>query len=638
MEALFPEFWLTGLGSWAASYLFHSTIILGVVLCFTYLGNVFSESSKDVLLKMALVAGVFTASVQFIQSSHQPFAGTLVFDLTPQNDTTRLHNYQYQRTISNDNLHYIARGGIGEPIDGQVRLAVNWLPILIGLWLLGIAIFVLRFAWRWYRFKKAIGQCLALSHQPTIKLCLQLQQQMGITRTIELTHSSHIQSPMAIGLSQICLPSDLWQAVDEQQMTAILAHELAHIGRLDPIWLFFWHLMSAVFFFQPLNRLTQLSFQSRAEFLADATAVRQTKDPVAMVNSLLKAAQMNKQPTLGALTSQLLGHNATIVARSKLLLSEKLIKPKASTTFVMLAAIALVTMAVWFLPTIALASKQVSSLSQWQQFTEQDSHVWTLFADTRLRFETNLDHVESIAGRQIELFTRRVRFSHDLDAISSFGPFARLRFVSKSIYGSTSLEISVDWRNKPLYRYQVDGKLIDDQIAALDFMRQMLDTAIGKDDEFKRKVLQLYTDVQSDGGNHHEVIMKQLQQALADDSGLFSSQDKHLMTQMAQHEALFDANLAVEPTFAMRFFNAMAIGDKVTASFSELGLLHISYKNTRQGQVNIQYDLRNQVFLDLFLKAFNQHYQAGKTEQQMVAFLVRLHFMQTDEHIRWLTE
>ena len=644
MDLFFPEFWLTGLGSWAASYLFHSTIILAVVLCLTQLSGWVSESRKDVLLKMALVAGVFTASVQFVQSSYQPFAGTVVFDLSTHADDTQLKNQDYQRAITNDNLHYIARGGLGELTpEESVHLSVNWLHVLIGVWLLGVAFFALRFALRWYWFKREIGERVPLSHQPTVDLCHDLKARMGVTRQIELTQSSQIYSPMAIGLSQICLPEGMWDEVDEQQMTAIVAHELAHIRRLDPVWLFFWHLMSVVFFFQPLNRVTQLSFQTRAEFLADATAVRQTKDPVAMVNSLVNAAQMAKRSSLGMLTTRLLGHNATIVSRSKLLLSEKLIKPRTSITFVLLSAVVLVSVSVVMLPTISLSSKHSSSNADWQQFTEQDSHLWTQFTDTRLRFETNLDYVESIAGRQIELFTRRVTFSQDLDGIAEFGPFARLRFVNKSIYSTISFEVSVDWQNKPFYRYKVDGELIDDTQAALAFMRQMLDGAIGKDDEFKRRVLQLYaqsggkSDI--DRTNRMSIIESVVQRALLDSDNIYSKLDRAVLMRMFSSLNLFDLKREITISeVPLQFFNAMAISDKVTASFSELGLLYISRKDSDNQQANIQYDLRDKALLDLFLSATGEQYLRGISEKKLVEFLVKLHFNLPQKDIRWLRE
>lgn len=644
MDLLFPEFWLTGLGSWAASYLFHSTIILTVVLCLAQLRGWVSESRQDVLLKMALVAGVFTASVQFVQTSYQPFFGTVVFDLSDGDGETQLRNQDYQQAIANDNLHYIVRGGLGETsADDSVHLSVNWLNVLIGAWFTGVVLFALRFALRWYWFKREIGERIPLSHQPTIDLCHDLQARMGVVRQIDLTQSSQIYSPMAIGMSQICLPAGMWDEVDEQQMTAIVAHELAHIRRLDPVWLFFWHLMSVVFFFQPLNRVTQSSFQTRAEFLADAAAVRQTKDPVAMVNSLVKAAQLAKQSSLGLLTTRLLGHNATIVSRSKLLLSETLINPKTSMTFVVLSALVLVSLSVVMLPTISLSSKQVSSSIDWHQFAEQDSHLWTQFSSTRLRFETNLDYVESIAGRQIELFTRRVTFSQDLDGIAGFGPFARLRFINKSIYSTVSFEVSVDWQNRPYYRYKVDGELIDDQAAALQFMREMLDGAIGKDDEFKRRVLQSYAHLGANSGtnrvNRVHIIDSVVKRALLDSDNIYTPQDRAVLMRIFSSLDLFDLQRKmIKSPVPLQFFNAMAISDHATASFSELGLLYINFKNNDFQQGNIQYDIRDRALLDLYLDATDEQYQPGVSEKNLVEFLVKLHFNLPQQDIRWLTE
>jgi hypothetical protein len=250
--------------------------------------------------------------------------------------------------------------------------------------------------------------------------------------------------------------------------------------------------------------------------------------------------------------------------------------------------------------------------------------------------------VESIAGKHIELSTKRVTFSYDLDGIAKFGPFARLRFVSQSIYGSTSLEVSVNWEDKPLYRYKVDGLLIDDPKAANAFIGQMLDLALGQSDEFKRKVLTAYDQMQPTIGKESSqaLVATQLKQ-IVELNGYFSAQELKLTQAMLATPALFDLSLPFETELApqqLQFFNAMAISDSHTASFSELGSLHITHKRPNNKHLNIQYNLNNKRFLQLFLVTTEQAYQPGHSEKAMVNFLVRLHFAMPNEQIRWLEE
>jgi hypothetical protein len=73
-ESGLPAYWLTGLGSWALSYTLHSSVILGSVLLLNRFAGFISQSGKDVLLKIGLVAAMLRASIAVVQSSNDLFA------------------------------------------------------------------------------------------------------------------------------------------------------------------------------------------------------------------------------------------------------------------------------------------------------------------------------------------------------------------------------------------------------------------------------------------------------------------------------------------------------------------------------------------------------------------------------------
>ncbi|MCJ8274449.1 MAG: M56 family metallopeptidase [Psychrosphaera sp.] len=641
-ELFIPEYWLTGLGSWGVSYLLHSTVILGVVLLLTHFGTFISESRKDVLLKMGLVAGILTASLQFVQSSNGAFVSTIVVDVAPVLTKTDNQVSSESRIISTKNLIMVVpeQMAAAPASQGGQRFTINWLNGLLACWLAGCVFFALRFVWLWQSFKRTIGKRTVLEHQPTIDLCRRLKDKMGINRQIVLTQSDQITSGMAIGLSQICIPHGLWLEVDEEQLTAIIAHELAHLSRIDPIWLFFWHLMSIVFFFQPFNKLTQLSFQSRAEFLADATAVRQTKDPVAMVNSLMSAAKLASRGSFSSLTSHLLGRNATIVERSRLLLAEKLVKTKTSVSFILIAATVIVVASALLLPSISLASREVGvDMAEQIKLTPANSQPWGTYQNTTLRFQTNLNYRESIAGKQIILQSRRVNFAHDLDGIARLGPFGELRFISRSIYGTRSLVISADWRGDAVYQFKAGDELIFDQQAANDFIRQLLDEGLGHSDVFKRKMLKMYIDPlpTTKKVSSYQLALEDLNRALVNQNGYYSSGDLVVVRAMLDSPQVF-VDAEQEAKSQQRFFNAMAHSGAYMASVNDFGYLSISHKQQNNVQVATRYNLNNARLLDLFVKATGLTYVVGDSEKALVKFLVRLHFDVPPDGIKWLEE
>jgi beta-lactamase regulating signal transducer with metallopeptidase domain len=664
---LIPDYWLTGLGSWAISYLLHSTVILGSILLLTHFARPLSQSSKDVLLKVGLVAGILTASMQFVQNSNGLFIKTLVFDIEPAK-----HFYSYSSSQPQSqqspvvspvaaNLPLIipdvavlpARANDLNSLMKQAA-SIDGLRGLLLFWLVGSSFFALRFIYLWRAFVKSMGPREPLNDEATVALCQRLQTQMAIKRRLTLTQSAQITSPMAIGSAEICLPAGIWLKVDEEQLTAIIAHELAHVGRMDSLWLFFWHLMAIVFFFQPLNKLTQLSFQSRAEFLADAIAVWQTKDPVAMVNSLVSAAKLAKLSLLHDMAVHLLGRNATIVERTKRLLNENPVKTRTSLPVIGFLALLVVTAAALGLPSISLATKQVNKIEFIaDQLNADNSVFWPLSTAKSLGFETTLEHHESIAGLEVELHTKDVTFTDDLDDISQIAPGGELRFVSRSIYTSASLVIVPDVNGRLNYRYVVNNEWITDQWAAAQFMQRVLDVTMGRSDEFKRNRLKAYTNARPNPvkTDAYKVTTEMLIRALDNTDEVYSAEDLMIVKAMFRSPAFFFSSASQFSLDTLKTnspFTVTVVGDGENgATLNSFGLLEVrtrspdgeSNESGESGLVQrAVYDLNNQAFYQLFLKATAKQYVKGETEKQMAKFLVRLHFNTPQGALVWLEE
>src|SRR5262249_9072044 len=59
----------------------------------------------------------------------------------------------------------------------------------------------------------------------------------GHDREARLTTADGLRSPVALGWTEICLPAEALLELDAAQQRSVLAHELAHLRRLDPVWL-----------------------------------------------------------------------------------------------------------------------------------------------------------------------------------------------------------------------------------------------------------------------------------------------------------------------------------------------------------------------------------------------------------------
>src|SRR5258708_781732 len=103
-----------------------------------------------------------------------------------------------------------------------------------------------------------------------------LQRTTGCRRRVHLTMARTISSPVALGLSEICVPELALSELGVEQQRSMLAHELAHLARRDSLWLAGASLIERFFFFQPLNRLARRELETTAEFFSDEWAMRKT--------------------------------------------------------------------------------------------------------------------------------------------------------------------------------------------------------------------------------------------------------------------------------------------------------------------------------------------------------------------------
>src|SRR5207244_13530408 len=117
------------------------------------------------------------------------------------------------------------------------------------------------------------------------------QRPAGYRRRVHLTMARPISSPVALGLSEICVPELALSELGAEQQRSMLAHELAHLARHDSLWLAAASLIERCFFFQPLNRLARRELETTAEYLSDEWATRKTGSAVALAKCLATVAE-----------------------------------------------------------------------------------------------------------------------------------------------------------------------------------------------------------------------------------------------------------------------------------------------------------------------------------------------------------
>lgn len=162
------------------------------------------------------------------------------------------------------------------------------LPLVVTLWFLGVLVLVLKLAGGFLynqRIKVHRTMPLSTSWQNRLEaLCLRAK----IRKSVRLVESALAKVPMVIGHFKpvILLPVGLVTGLPQDQVEALLAHELAHISRKDYLVNILQNLVDILFFYHPGVRWISSHIRSERENCCDDIAVVVSGDSVNFARAL----------------------------------------------------------------------------------------------------------------------------------------------------------------------------------------------------------------------------------------------------------------------------------------------------------------------------------------------------------------
>lgn len=286
--------------AWLLTYLVHSTILLSGAFGLTALRLVRSHAARDVLWKVALVGGLFTATTQLVLAV-RPATGQVA--LNSVTETADVEASVVTREVAPappaaiDPLVSAAEpwtmAGAPAPLP-EVRpigrFHAGWPGLVLNLWLLGALAFgaVLLLARRGLARRLATRREITAGPLPA--MLEQLCADTGVTQPVRLSVSDAIAGPISFGRDEICLPARALSRLSREEQRAVLAHELGHIVRRDPLWCLVSAAICAVLFVQPLNRLARRRLLETAEYLCDDWAADRTGGGLVLARCLAEVA------------------------------------------------------------------------------------------------------------------------------------------------------------------------------------------------------------------------------------------------------------------------------------------------------------------------------------------------------------
>lgn len=318
--------------SWLLTYAVHSTLLLGGVALLTH-RLVQSHGVRDILWKTALLGGFVTSTVQ-VGLGVEPLGGAMALTTAPATPATAPTSAAVATPIPGEPSATVAteatlkkadhpsapetreRVASGAPsAAARPEAAGTWQERIVLLWLASAGLLLLYFFAVRLRLVVRLGRRRPVVDGPLPPVLRTLQRQSGIRRLVRLTTAAGLTSPVALGVAEICVPAVVGTDLDGEQQESMLAHELAHLARFDPLWLTLACLIEQLLFFQPLNRLARRRMQDAAEYLCDDWAVRRTGSGMGLAKCLVKVAEWVDTSPRAVPVSGMAAHRSQLVAR-----------------------------------------------------------------------------------------------------------------------------------------------------------------------------------------------------------------------------------------------------------------------------------------------------------------------------------
>ena len=299
--------WIDAAVAWMVTYWLHSTLLIALAALATGALQRRGLAAREAIWRTALVGALLTATVQ-VASGWRPVLGSL--ELGRVSSPAAAFSASEVRRPQSTPRADLTGGGLESssaagPVVMRVRstnpslaasatdlLRERWRSGLVGLWILGALALAFRTTVSYLRLGRTLRDRIHIESGPLGRLFRRLLLETRGGRNSRLASSSRLPIPIAYGVlkPEVCIPERVARDLEEEQQETLLAHELAHLDRRDPAWLFVYRAMEGLFFFQPLNFLVVRRLQLLAEYQCDDWAVARTGRPLGLAKCLTRVA------------------------------------------------------------------------------------------------------------------------------------------------------------------------------------------------------------------------------------------------------------------------------------------------------------------------------------------------------------
>ncbi len=241
-------------------------------------------------------------------------AATFVFYLQQNSDSPRASRHPSMAETAHATSAAIQPASAPSGSESKPFSSLDSLPFLVEAWLIGVAFFSLRSAGGFLLLERERRRQSNVVEDPILEICHSLQYQLGIARAIQYCECAWLQAPAVIGWFRpiVFLPASALTGLSEEQLTAVVAHELAHIKRFDPFVNVFQVCVETLLFYHPAVWWLNKRIRAEREHCCDEAAVSLCGNAVEYARALTLMEEWRSAPGLamaanrGPLTERIL--------------------------------------------------------------------------------------------------------------------------------------------------------------------------------------------------------------------------------------------------------------------------------------------------------------------------------------------
>jgi beta-lactamase regulating signal transducer with metallopeptidase domain len=182
-------------------------------------------------------------------------------------------------------------------IQAEQSTAMLW---FVEAWCLGVLILSMRTAGGVLLIERMRRRAIQPLGQELYQKCLALQRKMGLDRFIRYCTCRKLDAPSVLGWLRpvVLLPVTALTGLTEEQIEAVIAHELAHIRRLDCFVNLFQIVAETLLFYHPAVWWVSQRIRVERENCCDDEAIIVCGSPVNYARALALMEEWRTAPTL----------------------------------------------------------------------------------------------------------------------------------------------------------------------------------------------------------------------------------------------------------------------------------------------------------------------------------------------------